>query len=108
MASIKTGVVINIDYEHSPHDQCESLLDKICRVLQANGFTYSGRLFLHDREPEFALPLARALVESLEKHLEFPDRKFHRLIKEFYGFGYDNITSLLTPCSRDIEVSYSA
>lgn len=103
----KTGVVINLDYEHSPHDQCEALWDKICRILQANGFVYSGRLFLHQNAPEYALPLARSLVESLERHLEFHDRKFHRHIKEFYGFGHNGITSLLTPCVHDIEVSYS-
>ena len=105
--STKTGVVINLDYEHSPQDICEVLWEKICQTLQANSFLYSGRMFLHEREPEYALPLARALVESLEKHLEFHDRKFHRYIKEFYGFGYEKIISLLTPCARDIEVSYS-
>lgn len=105
--STKTGVVINLDYEHSPQDLCAVLWEKICSTLQANGFLYSGRLFLHERAPEYALPLARSLVEALEKHLEFHDRKFHRTIKEFYGFGYQNITGLLTPCARDIEVSYS-
>ena len=107
MATLKTGVVINLNYEHSPHGQCELLLDKVCQILQVNGFVYSGRLFLHDREPEFALPLARSLVESLEQHLDFHDRKFHRYIKEFYGFGYHNIFNLLTSCPRDIEVSYN-
>lgn len=104
----KTGVVINLDYEHSPQGLCETLWAKICRALQENGFLYSGRLFLYEGAPEYALPLARALVESLEHDLDFHDRKFHRYIKEFYGFGYKNITSLLTPCARDIEVSYSA
>ncbi len=104
----KTGIVINLDYEHSPQDLCESLWGQICLVLQANGFTYSGRLFLHEREPEYALPLARSLVESLEIHLEFHERRFHRYLKEFYGFGYKNISNLLMPCPRDIEVSYNA
>lgn len=104
----KTGIAINLDYERAPQDLCEALWEDICQVLQANGFLYSGRLFLHEREPEYALPLARSLVESLEIHLEFHERRFHRFIKEFYGFGYQNITNLLTPCPADIEVSYSA
>ena len=106
--STKTGVVINLDYERYPQALCESLWEKICHILQTNGFVYSGRLFLHDRAPEFALPLARSLVESLEIHLEFHDRRFHRYIKEFYGFGYENIINLLTPCPRDIEVRFSS
>ena len=106
--STRTAIVINLDYEHSPQDLCEALWDEICAVLQAHGFVYSGRLFLLDKPPEYALPIARALVESLEHHLEFHERKFHRYIKEFYGFGFNNITNLMTPCARDIEVRYSA
>jgi hypothetical protein len=106
--STRTAIVINLDYEHAPQDLCESLWENICQVMQANGFIYSGRLFLHDKSPEIALPLARGLVESLEIHLEFHERRFHRYIKDFYGFGYKNITNLMTPCARDIEVRYSA
>jgi len=104
----KTAIVINLDYDHSPQDMCEALWDEICKILRANGFVYSGRLFMHDKAPEYALPLARALVESLEIHLDFHDRRFHRYIKDFYGFGFKNITNLMTPCPRDIQVSYSA
>jgi hypothetical protein len=106
--SSRTAIVINLDYEHSPQDLCESMWDEICQVLKANGFVYSGRLFLHEKPPEYALPLARTLVESLEIHLEFHDRRFHRYIKEFFGFDYQNIVNLLTPCPRDIEVSFSS
>ena len=104
----RTGIVINLDYEHTPFALCEELWDKICNALQSNGFVLSGRLFLHDLPPERALPLARALVESLEQQVDFHERQFHRYIKEFYGFGYHNITNLMTPCPRDIEVRYSA
>lgn len=101
--SSKTAIIINIDHEHTPPELCEALWGAICQVLQANGFLYSARLFLHEREPEYALPFAHALVESLELHLDYPERRFHRHIKEFYGFGYNNISNLLTTRAPDIE-----
>ena len=106
--STRTAIVINLDYDRSPQDLCEALWEDICNTLQANGFVYSGRLFMHDKSPEYALPLARTLVESLESHLDFHERRFHRYIKDFFGFGFKNITNLMTPCARDIEVRYSA
>ena len=106
--SNKTAVVINLDYEHTSQELCDALWEAICQILQANGFLYSARLFLHEREPEYALPLARSLMESLELHLDFHERRFHRHIKEFYGFGYHNISNLLTPCPHAIEVSFNA
>ena len=104
----RTGIVINLDYENTPYAVCEQLWRDICDALQANGFVLSGRLFLHEQTPERSLPLARALVESLEIHLDFHERKFHHYIKEFYGFGYHNVINLMTPCPRDIEVRFSA
>lgn len=103
-----TAVIINLDYTHHSQAICEALWQEIRDTLQANGFRLSGRLFTHSLPPERALPLARGLIESMEAHLDFHERRFHRFIKEFYGFPCDNMVDLLTPCPRDIEVSYSA
>lgn len=103
-----TALIINLDYARHSQAVCEALWQEIRDTLQNNGFCLNGRLFTHSLPPEQALPLARELMESFEAHLDFHERRFHRFIKEFYGFPAGNMIDLLTPCARDIEVSYSA
>lgn len=99
-----TGIVINLDYEHHPQAACEKLWTEIRSRMLANGFRLSGRLFTHFGPPEAILPLARMLMETMEPDLEFHERNFHQYIKDFYGFRMEQVTDLLTPCARDIEV----
>ena len=102
-----TAVIINLDYDHYSRDTCEALWQEIRETLETNGFRVSGRTVIHSLPPQQALPLARELMESFEAHLDFHERRFHRFIKEFYGFPTDHLVNLLTPCPREIEVSYT-
>lgn len=103
-----TAVIINLDYNHYSRDVCQALWQEIREKLGLNGFRLRGRFFTHLLPPEQALPLARELMESMEAHLDFHERRFHRFIKEFYGFPCDHLIDLLTSCPHDIEVSYIA
>ena len=105
---MKTAIVINLDYQPASHDLCEAIWEEIRETLLANGFLLSGRMFTHSQAPEYALPLARTLIESMEAHLDYHERRYHRYIKEFYGFRCEQITDLLTPCARDIKVNFGA
>lgn len=102
---METAILINLDYQHAPYDECRQIWEKIRHNMVAAGFKFNGRLFTIDLPQEReAFMRARKAVESIEEHLDFEDRHLHRYLKDFYGFRYENLRDMLPPCPADIEV----
>ena len=106
MAKPHTGIVINLDYEHNPAELCNLLWDEIQSGMMEKGFKFDGRMFTIDLELEAGRNLAQSVIESIEDHLDYHERRMHKYIKDFFGFSYSNMVNMLTPPLEQIEVTY--
>jgi hypothetical protein len=102
---METAILINLDYEHFPYEDCKLVWSQILEKMRAAGFEYNGRLFTIDldRDDEAYLR-ARSAIESIEGHLPEQERTLHEYLKDFYGFRYADLRNMLTPCVKFIEV----
>jgi len=99
------AILINLDYEGAPYEACKLLWVEIREKMLNAGFKYDGRLFtIENLEERQAFALARAVMESIEEHLEFEERRLHKFLKSFYGYKYAKVVNLLTPCPKDSKV----
>jgi hypothetical protein len=102
---MKTAILISLDYEHFPYEACKAVWAQILDKMQKAGFTYNGRLFTIDLAGDDQAYLrARATIDSIEAHLPEEERHLHEYLRDFYGFKYEDLRNLLTPCARFIEV----
>lgn len=101
------AIVINLDYENNPSDECQEIWDVIKLSMLEAGFRLDSRIFVINRTHDEAISLARSVIEDLEGHLDFEKKRVFRYIKTFYGYDMTHTTNLLVPDSNKIEVSDS-
>ena len=99
------AIVINLDYDNNPEDECQEIWDVIKKRMFEAGFRLDNRVFMINREDKEASNLARCVIEGMEEHLDFDKKHVFRYLKDFYGYDMECTTNLLVPGSDDIEVS---
>ena len=97
------AVVINLDYASHSEESCKALWKKIRQRMMEAGFHCDGRIFTicRDNEDE-ASQLARDVIENIEPHKDYYEKRIFLYIKEFYGFDMACTTNLLLPADNGI------
>ena len=102
---MRYAIVINLDYDSHPYDNCKLLWDEIKDKMIQAGFRGEGRIFTVNLPEREACDLARSIIEAMEEHQDFHAKRVFRYIKDFYGFDTAHTTNLLVPPTDDIKVS---
>jgi len=102
------AIVINLDHDVHPDDVCRFLWNEIAEKMLEAGFRIDGRSFVINAPPREACRLARAVIDSMESHLDFHRKHIYKYIKEFYGYPAEARTNLLLPPLDQIEVDEGA
>ena len=99
------AVVINLDYENNSEEVCQEIWDAIKKRMIEAGFRLDNRVFITNREKAEACTSARKVVEDMEAHLEFDQKKLFLYLKDFYAYDMEHTTNLLVPSNDEILVS---
>ena len=99
------AVVINLDYESYPYDECRELWSLIRQRMVAAGFRNDGRLFTIELPAEEATTLARSVMDEIESMPRYRDNLYNDYVKEFYGYDHDSSVNLLLPPTTGIELN---
>lgn len=96
------AIVINLDYASYPEESCKALWQEIRLRMMEAGFRCDGRIFTIRRDEVEACQLARDVIENIEQHMDYHNKRIFRYIKEFYGFDMSCTTNLLLPADDSI------
>ncbi len=99
------AVVINLDYENNPEAVCQEIWDAIKQRMLEAGFRLDNRVFITNRDEKDACTLARSVIEDMESHLEFDQKKLFLYLKDFYAYDMEHTKNLLVPSNDEILVS---
>lgn len=99
------AIVINLDYENNSEEICQEIWDVIKERMLDAGFRIDNRVFISNREDKEACELARSVIEGMEEHLDFDEKRVFRYLKDFYGYAMDHTTNLLIPSNEGILLS---
>ena len=91
------AIVINLDYVNHSTATCKEMWDTICEQFVANGFRRDGRIFTINGDKETATEIARKIIDGIESHLDFSEKRIFSYMKDFYGFDLDKTENLLMP-----------
>lgn len=91
------AVVINLDYACQPEESCKALWGEIRQHMIEAGFSCDGRIFTICKDEEEACQLARDVIDNIEQHMGYHDKRVYLYIREFYGFSMACTTNLLLP-----------
>ena len=102
---MRYAVVINLDYSSHPEEACREIWGEIrARMIEA-GFRCDGRTFTIDADSENqAYSVARNVIEEMESHKDFHEKRVFLYLKDFYGFDMSCTTNLLVPPAAAIEL----
>lgn len=101
---MRYAIVINLDYASQAEDSCRALWDEIRSQMIAAGFRCDGRIFSIDRSAGEACALARQVIDGIESHMGYHDKRVFLFLKEFYGFDMASTTNLLLPPTDSILI----
>ncbi len=96
------AVIINLDYASHPEEICKELWQEIRQHMMAAGFRCDGRVFTISKNENEACQLARDVIENIEQHMDYHEKRIFLYIKEFYGFDMASTTNLLLPADDSI------
>ena len=102
---MRYAIVINLDYATHSADSCRELWDIIRERMMASGFRCDGRIFTISPSEQEATRLARKIIDDIESHMAYHDKRIFLYLKEFYGFDMDCTTNLLLPPDDTIQLS---
>ncbi len=101
---MRYAIVINLDYDTNPGDDCHRIWDLIRVRMQTAGFRLEGRLFTTDLSPEDAGTAARAIMNALDEDPALAPDGVFSFLKEFYGYDHTHSVNLMLPPSDDIKL----
>jgi hypothetical protein len=101
---MKTAIIINLDYENQPIVKCRQLWAQLEVRMQGAGFTKESRRFVTDNNPEVAGDLAKAVMDAIENEYVQRGSSIRAFIRDFYSIPYEQITDLLAPSLKAIDV----
>lgn len=102
---MRYAVIINLDYESQPEESCRELWREIRDRMVNAGFRRDGRIFTIDANTEDeAYNLARNVIDEIENHMDFHEKRVFLFLKDFYGIDMSCTTNLLLPPATAIEL----
>lgn len=91
------AIVVNLDYVNHSTATCKEIWDIICDRFVTSGFRRDGRIFTINEDKETATAMARKIIDGIESHLDFSEKRIFNYIKDFYGFDLNKTENLLLP-----------
>lgn len=99
------AIVINLDYDTHSAESCKELWNVIRDHMLASGFRCDGRTFTIEAREEEATNLARKVIDDIESHMDYHNKRIFLYLKEFYGFDMACTTNLLLPPDNAIKLN---
>ncbi len=100
---MRYGIMINLDYDSYPYDDCRDLWNQVRNSMFEAGFRVEGRLFTIAEPGKEARELARAVLDNINQET-FPEKDIYDYFKEFYGYDHSETVNLLLPPSEGLEL----
>lgn len=91
------AIVINLDYTNHSTATCKEIWGVIVEQFTNKGFRRDGRIFTINEDKVTATRLARDIIEDIEGHQRFEDKRIYTYMKDFYGFDLGKTANLLMP-----------
>ena len=101
---MRYAIVINLDYDTNPAEQCRQVWRLIHERMAEAGFRAEGRLFTTDLVSAIACERARQVVEALDREPLLTGTGAYTFLKEFYGYDHSETVNLLLPPTDNIEL----
>ncbi len=98
------AVVINLDYENNPREECSKLWEIIKHRMVRQGFRLDGRTFTINLPARSAAARARHAIENIDTDTAFHGNSIYRYLSDFYSYDMACTTNLLMPPLEAIEV----
>lgn len=100
---MRYGIMINLDYDSYPYDDCRDIWNQIRTRMVDAGFRIEGRLFTIAVPSEEACDLAKAVLDEINLEMG-PDKDVYIFLKEFYGYDHTETVNLLLPPAEGLEL----
>ncbi len=100
---MRYGIMINLDYDTHPYEECRDIWLDIRNAMVEGGFRIEGRLFTIEMPVEDAGKLACSIMEEVNKNV-ITDRDLFDFLKEFYGYDHTQTVNLLLPPTDNIDL----
>jgi len=91
------AIVINLDYVNHSTATCKEIWDVIVEQFVRHGFRRDGRIFTINEDKTTATQMARDIIDGIESHQNFEDKRIFNYMKDFYGFDLGKTANLLLP-----------
>ena len=91
------AIVINLDYVNHSTATCKEIWGVIVDQFTNQGFRRDGRIFTINKDKETATNMARQIIDGIEAHQNFEDKRIFNYMKDFYGFDLGKTANLLLP-----------
>lgn len=98
------AIVINLDYNTNPQDECRAVWSRLCQRMLESGFRTHGRVFTAQMSAEQACELARRVIEDMNEEPVVNGKGIYNFLKEFYGYDQRHSVDLLIPPLDSIEL----
>ena len=100
---MRYGIMINLDYDANPYDECRDIWQAIRNGMVEAGFRIEGRLFTIQMPVEDAAALARSVIDSINQDVIL-EHDIYSYLKEFYGYDHSQTVNLLLPSPDNIDL----
>jgi hypothetical protein len=100
---MRYGIMINLDYDSYPYDECRDIWNQVRNNMVEAGFRIEGRLFTIASPSAEACALARGVLDNINQDLT-TGTDLYSYMKEFYGYDHTETINLLLPPSDGLEV----
>ncbi len=100
---MRYGIMINLDYDSYPYDDCRDIWNQIRNNMVEAGFRIEGRLFTIAAPATEACDLARAVLDNINQDMN-NGVDLYSCMKEFYGYDHTQTINLLLPPADGLEV----
>lgn len=100
---MRYAIVINLDYNSYPDQECLKIWVLIRDHMINAGFRLEGRLFTAEMSEEEACKLSRDVIDEVNKTPGF-DGDIINYIKDFYCYDHSHTVNLLLPPTENIKL----
>lgn len=104
---MRSGIVINFDYENNDMAVVQQLFEEVKDGMLSSGFRREDRLFTIELAADEACNLARLVIEYIDSRKDTYRDSIYMYLKEFYGFEMTNVSNMMVPDTDGIEVRES-
>lgn len=100
---MRYGIMINLDYDTNPYEECRQIWQAIRNAMVEAGFRIEGRLFTIQMSVEEASALARSVIDNVN-HSVILEHDIYTFMKEFYGYDHSYTVNLLLPPTENFDL----